>query len=140
MIYAILATLYLLSAVSFLSTRRAPVRGRFTQVWQRCNRVKCQVGDCLTMADFIRGAANFAFGGSSRSSTSSTKDKDKDKEKSTASEKAEKEKLHASPSIGSDDNNGDQGLEEFDPFTPAEQDDVEDGLNNVSIVAPPEKE
>ena len=92
------------------------------------------------MADFIRGAANFAFGGSSRSSTSSTKDKDKDKEKSTASEKAEKEKLHASPSIGSDDNNGDQGLEEFDPFTPAEQDDVEDGLNNVSIVAPPEKE
>ena len=83
------------------------------------------------MADFIRGAANFAFGGS-RSSTS--KDKEKPVEK-------EKEKLHASPSTGSDENNGvDQGQEEFDPFTPAETDDVDDGPNNVSIVAPPEKE
>ena len=83
------------------------------------------------MADFIRGAANFAFGGS-RSSTN--KDKEKPVEK-------EKEKLHASPSTGSDDNNGaDQGQEEFDPFTPAETDDVDDGPNNVSIVAPPEKE
>jgi len=76
------------------------------------------------MADFIRGA----FG---VSRTSSTKDREP---------KIDREKLHASPSTGSDDNI-DLGIEDFDPFTSqAETDDVDGGSNNVSLLAPPEKE
>ena len=86
------------------------------------------------MADFIRGAANFAFG---VNRTGSTKERDRaDKEK-------EKERLQASPSNGSDaDNNADLAVEDFDPFTPAETDDIDgqDGANIVALVAPPEKE
>ena len=78
------------------------------------------------MADFIRGAF-----GVSRSS--STKDREPKIDR-------EREKLHASPSTGSDDNI-DLGIEDFDPFitSQAETDDV-DGSNNVSLLAPPEKE
>lgn len=79
------------------------------------------------MADFIRGA----FGVSRSSST---------KEKESRSERESKEKLHASPSTGSDDN-VDLGVEDFDPFASSqtEADDI-DGYNNVSLVAPPETE
>lgn len=61
------------------------------------------------------------------------------KEKEPKSER-EKERLHASPSTGSDDN-ADLGVEEFDPFgsSQAETDDV-DGYTNISLVAPPETE
>ena len=75
------------------------------------------------MADFIRGA----FG---VSRTSSTKEPKIDRER---------DKLHASPSTGSDDRD-EYPSEDFDPFTSqAETDDV-DGSNNVSLLAPPEKE
>lgn len=90
--------------------------------------LKCQVvGEIFfVMADFIRGA----FGVSRSSST---------KERETRFER-EKEKLHASPSTGSDDN-ADLGVEEFDPFASSqtEADDV-DGYSNVSLKAPPETE
>jgi hypothetical protein len=89
------------------------------------------------MADFIRGAANFAFGVSRSSSTATTKERDN----------REKEKLQASPSLtGSDDlNNVDLNAlcEDFDPFTnsQADNDDNIDAANiNVALVAPPEKE
>lgn len=67
------------------------------------------------------------------SRSSSTKEKEPKFER-------EKEKLHASPSTGSDDN-VDLGVEEFDPFasSQAETDDI-DGYINVSLVAPPETE
>nr|CAH0102365.1 unnamed protein product [Daphnia galeata] len=76
------------------------------------------------MADFIRGAF-----GVSRSSSTKEKEPKFDREK---------EKLHASPSTGSDDN-VDLGVEEFDPFasSQAETDDI-DGY--VALVAPPETE
>ena len=62
------------------------------------------------------------------------------KEKESRSERESKEKLHASPSTGSDDN-VDLGVEDFDPFASSqtEADDI-DGYNNVSLVAPPETE
>lgn len=79
------------------------------------------------MADFIRGALGVSRSASTR-------------ERDGSRTEREKEKLHASPSTGSDDN-VDLGLEEFDPFgtSQAEADDV-DGSNNVLLIAPPEKE
>ena len=86
------------------------------------------------MADFIRGA----FGVSRTSSERRTADKTAPAEPSIIHNN--KERLHASPSTGSDDN-VDLGMEEFDPFGSSlpETDDI-DGSNNVTLVAPPEKE
>lgn len=86
------------------------------------------------MADFIRGA----FGVSRSSSERRTLDKPF--VEPIIHPRSDKEKLHASPSTGSDDN-VDLGMEEFDPFgtSQTETDDV-DGSNNVTLIAPPEKE
>lgn len=80
------------------------------------------------MADFIRGAASFAFGVSRSSLNTKEKVIDKDKEK-----------LHPSPSPGSDDNNVELALEDFDPFMQAENDET-DAADFVALIAPPEKE
>lgn len=92
------------------------------------------------MADFIRGA----FGVSR--STSDRRPDHNNRLTDTGSIIAgklttDKEKLHASPSTGSDDN-VDLGLEEFDPFATSQADgpDDNDGSNNITLIAPPEKE
>lgn len=86
----------------------------------------------LVMADFIRGA----FGVSRSSSERRPSEK---LAEPILPPRPDKERLHASPSTGSD--NIDDCLEEFDPFgtSQAENDDV-DGPNSINLVAPPEKE
>ena len=93
------------------------------------------------MADFIRGAFGVSRTGSDRRPDNNRVMEPGSSIIAAPKPMTDKERLHASPSTGSDDT-ADLGLEEFDPFGTSQTDgpDDIDGSNAVTLIAPPEKE